>query len=55
MTTWRQKAEYIRDLVGEIAAMAESESRLEFLGYLLRMAQTEAVNRLNSKSNKLCG
>jgi hypothetical protein len=45
--------EYMRDIVREIAVMAESETRLELLAYILRMAQAEATSVL-SESGKLC-
>jgi hypothetical protein len=54
MTELAQKVEYIRDIVREIAVMAETETRLELLAYLLRMAQAEAANMLSLESNKLC-
>jgi hypothetical protein len=55
MTKSTEKAEYIFEIIEEIAGIAESDRQLEFLACLLRMAQAETVNIINAQSNKLFG
>lgn len=46
-----EKAEYLRDLVHELAEMAEQDD-LELFAYLLRMAEAEAAQEIERKAGK---
>ena len=48
MTSLKERIEYIREMLMEIGELAESDD-LELLGYILRMAEAEAVNLLQSE------
>lgn len=52
MTSRKERIEYIREMLREIGDLAERD-HLDLLGYILRMAEAEAINLLQSEIHEL--